>query len=57
MYKPFLKGEIIELVKICDTKIKKKINANKKLEEMLFILPTQPNQMITTDIGGPLKET
>jgi len=24
---------------------------------MLILLPSKPNQLITTDIGGPLKET
>ena len=54
MYKPFLKSEIIELIKSCDTCKKIKREQSKKLAEMLFFLPTEPNQMITTDIGGPL---
>jgi hypothetical protein len=29
----------------------------KKLAEMLLLLPQKSNQLITTDIGGPLKET
>ncbi len=57
MYKPFLKREIIEVVKTCDTCQKIKRDQSKKLAEMLLILPTEPNQMIATDIGGPLKET
>jgi hypothetical protein len=57
IYKPFLKSEIIEMVKTCDMCQKIKRDQSKKLAEMLLILPTEPNQMITTDIGGPLKET
>ncbi len=57
IYKPFLKIEIIEMVKTCDTCQTIKRDQSKKLAEMLLILPTEPNQMITTDIGGPLKET
>jgi hypothetical protein len=34
-----------------------KRNFSKRLAEMLILTPVKPNQIITTDIGGPLKET
>jgi hypothetical protein len=57
MYRPFLKNDIINVVKTCDTCQKIKRDFSKKLAEMLIITPIQSNQLITTDIGGPLKET
>ena len=57
MYRPFLKEEIINVVKKCDICQKIKRDFTKKLAEMLIITPLQSNQLITTNIGGPLKET
>ena len=57
MYRPFLKEEIIKVVRTCDVCQKIKTEQSKKLAEMLIITPTKPNQLITTDIAGPLKET
>jgi hypothetical protein len=57
MYKPFLKSEIIEMVKTSDTFEKIKRDQSNRLAEMLLIIPTEPNQIITNDIGGPLIET
>jgi len=57
MYRPGLKNEVIEIVKTCDVCQKIKRNFSKRLAEMLILTPVKPNQIITTDIGGPLKET
>jgi hypothetical protein len=57
MFRPKLKEEIMNIVKTCDTCQKIKRAQKKKLAKMLILLPSKPNQLITTDIGGPLKET
>jgi hypothetical protein len=55
IYRPKSNVEIINLVKTCDTCQKIKREQKKKLAKML--LHSKPNQLITTDIGSPLKET
>jgi hypothetical protein len=57
MNRPFLKDDIINVIKTCDTCQMIKRDFSKKLAAMLIITPVQSNQLITTDIGGPLKET
>ena len=57
MYRPMLKEEVIKVVQTCDICQKIKKEHSKKLAEMLYLTPTRPNQLITTDIAGPLKET
>jgi hypothetical protein len=57
MYRPGLKNEVIEIVKTCDVCQKIKRNFSKRLAEMLILTPVKPNQIITPDISGPLKET
>jgi hypothetical protein len=57
MYRPGLKNEVMEIVKTCDVCQKIKRNFSKRLAEMLILTPVKPNQIITTDIGGQLKET
>jgi hypothetical protein len=52
MYRPFLKDDIINVIKTCDTCQKIKRDFSKKLAEMLIITTVQSNQLITTDIGG-----
>jgi hypothetical protein len=57
MYRPNLKADVIQVVKTCDTCQKIKRDFSKKLAQLLILTPVKPNQLITTDIGGPLKET
>ena len=57
MYRPGLKNEVIEIFKTCDVCQKIKRNFSKRMAVMLILTPVKPNQIITTDIGGPLKET
>ena len=57
MYRPQLKHEIINVVRTCDICQKIKQDHIKRLAELLSITATKPNQLITTDIAGPLKET
>ncbi len=55
MYRPGLKNKVIEIVETCD--MCQKIKRNFSNAEMLISTPVKPNQIITTEIGGPLKET
>jgi len=57
MYRPFLKEDIIKIVKSCDMCQKIKAQQSKNLAQLLYLTPMKPNQLITTDIAGPLKET
>jgi hypothetical protein len=57
MYRPKLKEKVIEVIKTCDKCQKINHQQSKRLAEMLIITPTKPNQLITTDIAGPFKET
>jgi hypothetical protein len=52
-----LKEKVIEIMKTCDICQKLKKQQSKRLAEMLNITPTEPNQLITTDIAGQFKET
>jgi hypothetical protein len=57
IYRPKLKEEIINIENTCETCQKIKREHQKNLAEILILLPSKPNQLITTDIDGPLKET
>lgn len=56
MYHPELKEEIDNFIKTCDICQKIKREQVKSVAEMFYLSPSKPNQIVTTDLAGPLKK-
>ncbi|CAF0993979.1 unnamed protein product [Brachionus calyciflorus] len=52
-YRPFLKDDIKNCIKLCDVCQKVKANQQEHKAELLYLTPCRPNQLITTDLAGP----
>ncbi|CAF1114592.1 unnamed protein product, partial [Brachionus calyciflorus] len=56
-YRPFLKDDIKNCIKLCDVYQKVKANQREHKAELLYLTPCRPNQLIRTDLAGPFKST
>lgn len=54
-YRPFLRRDIFEYVRTCDTCQKIKSTGRVRTAEMLIVKPDRTNQLVATDFTGPFK--
>jgi hypothetical protein len=56
-YRPFIKKDVKNFIKECDSCQKIKEYIHKHNANLLFLTPSRPNQLVTTDFAGPFKVT